>query len=97
MLNAPTVAGAILFALFAALLSLGLAAAVTMPIVEGARIAGVIPGAAVAAFGTAAGLACYVALTILARRREALPLLRRIAPLAPKSMRALLLRAEAAA
>jgi hypothetical protein len=89
------VAGTTVFALFAALLSLGLATIITMPIIEGARTAGVIPGAAVAALGTATGLALYVALTILARRREALPLFRRIAPLAPKRMRALLLRAEA--
>ena len=96
VLNAASVAGTTVFALFAALLSLGLATIITMPIIEGARTAGVIPGAAVAALGTATGLALYVALTILARRREALPLFRRIAPLAPKRMRALLLRAEAA-
>lgn len=97
VLNAATVVGTTLFALVAALLSVGLAAAITSPILEGARIAGVIPGAAVAALGTAVGLAAYLVLTILARRREALPLLRRIAPLAPQGLRALLLRAEEAA
>jgi peptidoglycan biosynthesis protein MviN/MurJ (putative lipid II flippase) len=97
VLHAATVAGTTLFALLAALLSLGLAAAITSPLLEGARLAGVIPGAAVAALGTAVGLAAYVALTLLARRREALPLFRRIAPLAPKGVRALLLRAEEAA
>ena len=96
VLNAATVVGATLFALLAALLSGGLAAAITSPLLEGARLAGVIPGAAVAALGTTTGLAAYLALTILARRREALPLFRRIAPLAPKRMRAILLRAEAA-
>jgi peptidoglycan biosynthesis protein MviN/MurJ (putative lipid II flippase) len=95
VLNAATVVGATLFALLAALLSVGLAAAITSPLLEGARLAGVLPGAAVAALGTTTGLAAYVALTILARRREALPLFRRIAPLAPKRMRAILLRAEA--
>jgi putative peptidoglycan lipid II flippase len=95
VLNAATVVGATLFALLAALLSVGLAAAITSPLLEGARLAGVIPGAAVAALGTTTGLAAYLALTILARRREALPLFRRIAPLAPKRMRAILLRAEA--
>jgi putative peptidoglycan lipid II flippase len=97
VLNAATVVGTTLFALLAALLSVGLAAAITSPILESARLAGVIPGAAVAALGTVVGLAAYLALTILARRREALPLLRRIAPLAPKRLRALLLRAEEAA
>ena len=96
VLNAATVVGATLFALLAALLSVGLAAAITSPLLEGARLSGVLPGAAVAALGTTTGLAAYVALTILARRREALPLFRRIAPLAPKRMRAILLRAEAA-
>ena len=95
VLNAATVVGTTLFALLAALLSVGLAAVITSPLLEGARIAGVLPGAAVAALGTTTGLAAYLALTILARRREALPLFRRIAPLAPKRMRALLLRAEA--
>jgi len=97
VLNAATVVGTTLFALLAALFSVGLAAAITSPMLEGARIAGVIPGAAVAALGTTVGLAAYLVLTILARRREALPLLRRIAPLAPKRLRALLLRAEEAA
>jgi peptidoglycan biosynthesis protein MviN/MurJ (putative lipid II flippase) len=97
VLNAVTVASTTLFALLAALVSLGLAAAITLPALESARVAGVIPGAAVAALGTAAGLAAYLTLTILARRREALPLLRRIAPLAPKGVRAHLLRAEKAA
>ena len=96
VLNVATVVGTTLFALLAALLSVGLAAAITSPLLEGARLAGVIPGAAVAALGTTTGLAAYVTLTILARRREALPLFRRIAPLAPKGMRAILLRAEAA-
>jgi hypothetical protein len=96
VLNVATVVGTTLFALLAALLSVGLAAAITSPLLEGARLAGVIPGAAVAALGTTTGLAAYVTLTILARRREALPLFRRIAPLAPKRMRAILLRAEAA-
>jgi peptidoglycan biosynthesis protein MviN/MurJ (putative lipid II flippase) len=95
ILNAATVVGATLFALLAALVSAGLATAVTSPLLEGARLSGVVPGAAVAALGTVVGLAAYVALTILARRREALPLFRRIAPLAPKRMRAILLRAEA--
>ena len=95
VLNAATVVGTTLFALLAALLSVGLAAVITSPLLEGARIAGVLPGAAVAALGTTTGLAAYLALTILARRREALPLLRRIAPLAPKRVRAILLRAEA--
>ena len=94
VLNAVTVASTTLFALLAALLSVGLAAVITSPALESARMAGVIPGAAVAALGTAVGLAAYVTLTILARRREALPLLRRIAPLAPEGVRALLLRAE---
>ena len=97
VLNAATVVGTTLFALLAALLSVGLAAVITSPLLEGARIAGVLPGAAVAALGTTTGLAAYLALTILARRREALPLLRRIAPLAPKRVRAILLRAEVAA
>ena len=95
ILNAATVVGATLFALLAALVSAGLATAVTSPLLEGARLSGVVPGAAVATLGTVVGLAAYVALTILARRREALPLFRRIAPLAPKRMRAILLRAEA--
>jgi putative peptidoglycan lipid II flippase len=94
VLNAATVVGTTLFALLAALLSAGLAAAITLPLLEGARLSGVLPGAAVAALGTAVGLATYVLLTILARRREALPLLRRIALLAPKGIRPFLLRAE---
>jgi putative peptidoglycan lipid II flippase len=97
VLNAAMVIGTTLFAIVAALLSAGLAAAITLPLLESARLAGVVPGAAVAALGTGVGLAVYLALTILARRREALPLLRRIAPLAPKGLRALLLRAEVAA
>jgi len=97
VLNAAMVIGTTLFAIVGALLSAGLAAAITLPLLESARLAGVVPGAAVAALGTATGLAAYLALTILARRREALPLLRRIAPLAPKGLRALLLRAEVAA
>jgi peptidoglycan biosynthesis protein MviN/MurJ (putative lipid II flippase) len=96
ILNVATVAGIALFAGVAALLSAGLATAITQPLLEGARLSGVVPGAAVAALGTTVGLAAYVLLTILARRREALPLLRRIAPLAPKGIRALLLRAEEA-
>jgi len=94
VLNASTLFGTTLFALLAALLSAGLAAAITLPLIEGARLSGVLPGAAVAALGTAVGLAAYVLLTILARRREALPLLRHIVPLAPKGIRPLLLRAE---
>jgi peptidoglycan biosynthesis protein MviN/MurJ (putative lipid II flippase) len=97
ILNVATVVGITLFATVAALLSAGLATAITLPLLEGARLSGVVPGAAVAALGTAVGLAAYLTLTILARRREALPLLRRIAPLAPKGMRALLLRAEVTA
>jgi putative peptidoglycan lipid II flippase len=97
ILHAATVVGITLFALIAALLSAGLASAITLPLLEGARRSGVVPGAAVAALGTVVGLAAYVALTILARRREALPLLRRIAPLAPKRLRAFILRAEVAA
>ncbi len=97
ILNAATVAGIALFAVIAALVSAGLATAVTSPLLEGARLSGVVPGAAVATLGTVVGLAAYVALTILARRREALPLFRRIAPLAPKGLRALLLRAEVSA
>jgi len=97
ILNAATVVGITLFAVLAALLSAGLATVVTLPLLEGARLSGVVPGAAVAALGTAVGLAAYVALTILGRRREALPLLRRIAPLVPKRMRVILLRAEVAA
>lgn len=97
VLNAAMVIGTTLFAIVAALFSAGLAAAITLPLLESARLAGVVPGAAIAAFGTGAGLAVYLALTILARRREALPLLRRIAPLAPKGLRALLLRAEVTA
>ena len=97
VLNAAMVIGTTLFAIVAALLSAGLAAAITLPLLESARLAGVVPGAAVAALGTGVGLAVYLALTILARRREALPLLRRIAPFAPNGLRALLLRAEVAA
>ena len=97
VLNAVMVIGTTLFAILAALLSAGLAAAITLPLLESARVSGVVPAAAVAALGTATGLAAYLALTILARRREALPLLRRIAPLAPKGLRALLLRAEVTA
>jgi hypothetical protein len=97
VLSAATIASTTLFAVVAALLSAGLATVITLPLLEGARVLGVVPGAAVAALGTAVGLAAYVALTILARRREALPLLRRIAPLAPKGLRALLLRAEVTA
>jgi len=97
VLNVAMVIGTTLFAIVGALLSAGLAAAITLPLLESARLAGVVPGAAVAALGTATGLAAYLALTILARRREALPLLRRIAPLAPKGLRALLLRAEVTA
>jgi peptidoglycan biosynthesis protein MviN/MurJ (putative lipid II flippase) len=95
VISAATVVGTTLFALLAALLSLGLAAFITTPLLDGARAAGVIPGAAVATLGTVTGLSLYVALTILARRREALPLLRRVAPLAPQRIRPLLLRAEA--
>jgi putative peptidoglycan lipid II flippase len=95
ILTVSTVVGITLFAVGAALLSAGLAAAITLPLLEGARRLGVLPGAAVAALGTVVGLATYVALTLIARRREALPLLRRLAPLAPKRFRALLLRAEA--
>lgn len=95
ILTVATVVGITLFALGAALLSAGLAAALTLPLLEGARRLGVLPGAAVAALGTVVGLATYVTLTLIARRREALPLLRRLAPLAPKRFRALLLRAEA--
>lgn len=97
VLNSAMVIGTTLFAIVAALFSAGLAAAITLPLLESARLAGVVPGAAVAALGTGVGLAVYLALTILARRREALPLLRRIAPLAPKGLRTLLLRAEMAA
>ena len=97
VLNAAMVIGTTLFAIVAALLSAGLAAAITLPLLESARLAGVVPGAAVAALGTGVGLAVYLTLPILARRREALPLLRRIAPLAPKGLRALLLRAEVVA
>lgn len=97
VLDAAAVVGTTLFAIAAALLSAGVAAAITLPLLDGARLLGVLPGAAVAALGTAAGLAAYVLLTILARRREALPLLRRIAPFAPKGIRPFLLRAEGAA
>ena len=97
VLHAATVGGITLFALTAALLSAGLASAITLPLLEGARRSGVVPGAAVAAFGSVVGLAAYVVLTILARRREALPLLRRFAPLAPKRLRAFILRAEVVA
>ena len=94
LLQADTVVGITLFALIAALLSAGLASVVTLPLLEGARHSGVVPGAAVAALGTFVGLVAYVGLTILARRREALPLLRRFAPLTPKRLRAFILRAE---
>lgn len=96
VLNAAMVIGSTLFALLAALLSAGLAAAVTLPFLESARLAGVITGAIAAAFGTGMGLSAYLVFTIAARRREALPLLRRIAPRAPRGLRALLLRAEEA-
>jgi len=56
-----------------------------------------VPGAAVAALGTVVGLAAYLLKTILARRPEALPMLRRVAPYAPKGLRSLLLRAEVSA
>lgn len=85
---------ATLFATVAALLAAGIAAAITLPFLESARQSGVVPGAAVATLGTTIGLAAYLTLTIVARRHEALPVLRRIAPLAPKGLRALLLRAE---
>lgn len=94
VLSAATTVGTALFAVGAALISSGVAAVITMPLLESARVAGVLPGAAAAALGTAVGLAAYVTLTLLARRREALPMLRRIAPLAPKGLRAHLLRAE---
>jgi hypothetical protein len=97
ILNVATVVSITLFAVLAALLSAGLATAITLPLLEHARLSGVLPGAVVAALGTTVGLAAYVALTILARRREALPLLRRVAPLAPKGLRAFLLRAEVTA
>lgn len=97
ILNAVSVVGIILFAVIAALVSAGLAAAITLPLLEEARRMGVVPGAAVAALGTVVGFAAYIAMTILARRPEALPMLRRIARFAPRGLRSFLLRAEAAA
>ena len=95
VLGAARVASMVLFSVAAALLSTLIAAAVTLPVIEGARSLGIFPAAAVAAFGTALGLVAYLTLTLVARREEALPLLRRIAPVAPRALRPVLLRAEA--
>jgi putative peptidoglycan lipid II flippase len=97
ILKAGTVVGITLFAVVAAILSAALAMVITLPLLEEARRLGVVPGAAVAALGTVVGLAAYLTLTILARRPEALPMLRRVAPYAPKVFRSLLLRAEVSA
>ena len=97
ILKAGTVVGITLFAVVAAFLSAALATVITLPLLDEARRLGVVPGAAVAALGTVVGLAAYLLMTILARRPEALPMLRRVAPYAPKVFRSLLLRAEVSA
>ena len=94
VLGAARVASMVLFSVAAALLSTLIAAAVTLPVIEEARSLGILPAAAVAAFGTALGLVAYLTLTLVARREEALPLLRRIAPVAPRALQSVLLRAE---
>ena len=95
-LNRQTLVSTGLFAGAAALCAAGAAALVTAPLLDAARLSGVVPGAVVAALGTCVGTIIYVALTIAARRQEALPLLRRVAPLVPQRVRALILRAEVA-
>jgi hypothetical protein len=93
-LSGATVIGVLVFATLASALSAAIAAAVTMPLLSDARVLGVFSGSAIAALGTAVGLMAYVALTIAARRPEALPLLRRVAQVAPKGLRPIILRAE---
>jgi hypothetical protein len=94
IVNAATILKIALFAITASLASSGLAAAVTLPILASARQAGVLMGTAVAGIGTVVGLTAYVALTVLARRQEALPVLRLVASPLPSRLRAMLLRGE---
>jgi putative peptidoglycan lipid II flippase len=94
ILNATTIMRITIFAISASLASGVLAAALTLPIMTSAREAGVLSGTAAAAFGTLAGLASYVALTIAARRQEALPVLRLFAAPFPRKIRSLILRGE---
>jgi hypothetical protein len=84
----------IIFAVVASLASGGLAVLVTSPFMESARQVGVLAGTAAAGVGTIVGLAAYVGLTVLARRQEALPVLRLVASQLPPRVRALLLRGE---
>ena len=93
-LSGARVIGVLVFATLASALSAAIAAAVTMPLLSDARVLGAFSGSAIAALGTAVGLMAYVALTIAARRPEALPLLRRVAQVAPKGLRPIILRAE---
>jgi peptidoglycan biosynthesis protein MviN/MurJ (putative lipid II flippase) len=94
ILNAATIVKITLFAITASLASGGIAAVVTLPILASARQAGVLIGTAAAGIGTIVGLTAYVALTVAARRQEALPVLRLVASPLPPSLRAILLRGE---
>ena len=94
IVHATTIFKITLFAVVASLSSSGLAAIVTAPILESARQAGTLAGAAVAAIGTIVGLAAYIALTVAARRQEAVPLLRMVASPLPPRVRAVILRGE---
>jgi len=94
ILNAATIVKITLFAITASLASGGIAAVVTLPMLASARQAGVLIGTAAAGIGTIVGLTAYVALTVAARRQEALPVLRLVASPLPPSLRAILLRGE---
>jgi len=95
IVHAATIFRITMFAVVASLASSGLAAIITAPFIDAARHIGAFMGAAAAGVGTIAGLATYVALTVVARRPEALPLLRVVATPLPSRVRALLLRGEA--
>ena len=94
IVHAATILKMIIFAVVASLVSAGLAVLVTSPFMDSAREVGVLEGTAAAGVGTIAGLAAYVGLTVLARRQEALPVLRLVASALPPKARALLLRGE---
>jgi hypothetical protein len=94
IVHAATILKMIIFAVVASLVSAGLAVLVTSPFMDSAREVGVLAGTAAAGVGTIVGLVAYVGLTVLARRQEALPVLRLVASALPPRARALLLRGE---
>jgi putative peptidoglycan lipid II flippase len=94
IVHAATILKMVIFAVVASLVSAGLAVLVTSPFMDSAREVGVLAGTAAAGVGTIVGLAAYVGLTVLARRQEALPVLRLVASALPPKARALLLRGE---